>query len=133
MTETQTERNYSVMYDFAFELPAAKPDGSDLTGAELRAALIKRLRAMDDTEITEACGVVDSVEIAHESRVLVQARAVMHQPMKLNKMFNQSEVDRGIAEHGSLNQWLRVDYPEYFDFTSDGADFDVSDAEVIHV
>ena len=54
---------YSHAYDFAFEVTSETEDGSDVTPAMLRAALIDRAARIPDTEIPEACGRYDTHEL----------------------------------------------------------------------
>lgn len=48
-------------FDFAFEVHTDK-ESDDVTGEELRAALLKRLSSLSDEEMLEACGCYDSLE-----------------------------------------------------------------------
>lgn len=51
-------------FSYLFSVYAETPDGSELTGAELRRALTTRLAAMHDDELIEAVGEAeDSQEI----------------------------------------------------------------------
>ena len=62
----------------------------------------------------------------------VKATAVMEVDMRFEGEFSQAEIDQGIEDHGSIEQWLRVDYPDAF--TEEDAlsgDFRVYDAEVL--
>ena len=43
-------------FDIAFSLISETEDAEDVTGAMLRAALLKRLEEMPDNELVEACG-----------------------------------------------------------------------------
>jgi hypothetical protein len=58
---------YSHMFDVAFSLESEREDGSDVTPAMLKAALLKRIDALDETlnqgEWHEACGLVDTYEV----------------------------------------------------------------------
>lgn len=54
----EEEEVQEVILDFCFSLTTTKLV-EELTGAELRAALLNRLNNMADDELTEACGVVD--------------------------------------------------------------------------
>lgn len=52
------------MFDTAFSLESAKEDGSDVTPAMLRAALLKRIDTLDASgEWLEACGLCDTYEV----------------------------------------------------------------------
>jgi hypothetical protein len=62
---------------------------------------------------------------------IVKASAVMEVVLRFEGEFSQAEIDQGVAEFGSVEQWLRVDYPDAF--TKDhplSGDFRVYDAEV---
>ena len=51
---------YNHAFDFAFEVKTDKaPD--DVTGAELRAALLARVNGLSDAEMVEACGCSDTM------------------------------------------------------------------------
>jgi hypothetical protein len=51
------------MYDMAFSLESGTEDGSDVTPAMLRAALERRIKALTDAELFEACGLCDTYEV----------------------------------------------------------------------
>jgi hypothetical protein len=52
------------MFDVAFSLESAKEDGSDVTPAMLRAALMQRIYQLDiSDEWEEACGLCDTYEV----------------------------------------------------------------------
>jgi len=53
-------------YDFAFELSSRDQDAADVTAEMLRAALIRRARALSGEELLEACGPIDTVEVADD-------------------------------------------------------------------
>lgn len=50
---------YNHAFDFAFEIETNK-EPPDVTGTELKAALLRRVHSMPDHEFTEACGCFDS-------------------------------------------------------------------------
>jgi hypothetical protein len=55
---------YNHMFDTAFSLESNTDDGSDVTPAMLRAALLKRIDTLDASgEWLEACGLCDTYEI----------------------------------------------------------------------
>jgi len=55
---------YNHMFDVAFSLESNKEDGSDVTHAMLRAALLKRIEDLDASgEWLEACGLCDTYEV----------------------------------------------------------------------
>lgn len=54
-------RRFNHAFDFAFEVKTEK-DPDDVTGAELRAALIERANRLSDKEMLEACNCYDSFE-----------------------------------------------------------------------
>jgi len=60
-------RSYSHAYDIAFELISHEPDGSDVTPAMLRAALMRRMADLDaNNEWREAVGApYDTHECKH--------------------------------------------------------------------
>lgn len=49
-------RRYNHAYTFAFSLESGHPTGDDVTGAQLREAMFKRAKDIDDAEMLEACG-----------------------------------------------------------------------------
>ena len=55
---------FNHMFDVAFSLESAKEDGSDVTPAMLRAALMQRIYQLDiSDEWEEACGLCDTYEV----------------------------------------------------------------------
>jgi hypothetical protein len=54
---------YSHAFVFAVEVISETSDGSDVTPAELRAALLERIQRLSEAELAEACGLYDSYEI----------------------------------------------------------------------
>jgi hypothetical protein len=54
---------FNHMYDMAFSLESGTEDGSDVTPAMLRAALERRIKALTDAELFEACGLCDTYEV----------------------------------------------------------------------
>lgn len=47
---------YNHAYTFAVEIPgSASEDAEDVTGAQLRAALLARISSLSDAELLEAC------------------------------------------------------------------------------
>jgi hypothetical protein len=52
----ETETTYNHAYTLAFEVAGSKDEsGEDVTGAQLRAALLERLSRLSDEELVEAC------------------------------------------------------------------------------
>lgn len=47
---------YNHAFTLAFEVISDAPDGEDVTGAMLRAGLLRRIQNMGDAEFEEACG-----------------------------------------------------------------------------
>lgn len=54
---------FNHMYDMAFSLESGTDDGSDVTPAMLRAALLRRINTLTDAELFEACGLCDTYEV----------------------------------------------------------------------
>lgn len=54
---------FNHMYDIAFTIVSEAEDGSDVTPAMLREALLKRAAEMADEDFPEACGLCDTYEI----------------------------------------------------------------------
>lgn len=48
-------------FDFAFEVFSNEEDASDVTSDMLRDACVKRIKAISDDEIQEACGLFDTM------------------------------------------------------------------------
>ena len=46
---------YNHAYSFGFEVISDNEDGTDVTGAQLRAAMIAKLAKSTDQDITECC------------------------------------------------------------------------------
>lgn len=65
VADDESEKHaYNHAYDIGFEVCSADKDAEDVTPQMLRAALIKRILSMSDTEIGEACGApFDTFEI----------------------------------------------------------------------
>lgn len=63
---------------------------------------------------------------------MVKASAVMEVDLRFEGEFSQAEIDQAVAEFGSVEQWLREEYPDAFteDYALSG-DFRVYDAEVL--
>lgn len=62
---------------------------------------------------------------------IVKASAVMEVELRFEGEFSQAEIDQGVDKHGSVEQWLRVEYPDAFtDEYALSGDFRVYDAEV---
>lgn len=47
---------YSHAYSLGFEVSSGQSDGEDVSGGQLRQALINRLHKLTDSELAEACG-----------------------------------------------------------------------------
>lgn len=47
---------YSHAYSVGFEVSSSQADGEDVTGNQLRMAIINRLNKLTDSELAEACG-----------------------------------------------------------------------------
>lgn len=47
---------YSHAYSLGFEISSNQSDGEDVTGDQLRQAIINRLNKLTDAELAEACG-----------------------------------------------------------------------------
>ena len=56
-------KTFNHAYDFAFEVVSNKEDASDVTATMLRDACIKRIKAICDEEILEACNCFDTYVI----------------------------------------------------------------------
>lgn len=55
---------YNHMFDLAFSLESNDCDAKDVTPAILRAALLKRIDALDESnEWSEACGLCDTYKV----------------------------------------------------------------------
>jgi len=54
---------FNHMYDIAFIVISNTEDGSDVTPAMLRAALLKRAAELAEDEFIEACGLCDTYEM----------------------------------------------------------------------
>ena len=54
---------FNHMYDIAFTVISNTEDGSDVTPAMLRAALLKRAVEIAEDEFIEACGLCDTYEM----------------------------------------------------------------------
>lgn len=55
---------FNHMFDIAFSVESAHEDASDVTPAMLRAALLRRIEALDECgEWQEAAGLCDSYEV----------------------------------------------------------------------
>jgi hypothetical protein len=54
---------FNHMYDIAFTVISNTEDGSDVTPAMLRAALLKRAAELAEDEFIEACGLCDTYEM----------------------------------------------------------------------
>lgn len=52
---------YNHAFDFTFEVETDHA-ADDVTGAELRAALLERVARLSDAEMLEACGCFDTME-----------------------------------------------------------------------
>jgi hypothetical protein len=62
-TQIESEpMRFNHAYDFAFEIESQDEDADDVTGAALRAALLKRLNTLSDKELIGACGHFDVME-----------------------------------------------------------------------
>lgn len=58
------QAKYNHMFDMAFEVISGDPNAKDVTPATLKAALLKRIDALDAAnEWVEACGLCDSYEM----------------------------------------------------------------------
>jgi len=53
---------YNSVIEFCCSLNHKKEDGSDITGAMIRQALLKRIDCMDDQEMLEAVAIEDTIE-----------------------------------------------------------------------
>lgn len=53
-------------YTFSFEVESNHEEGADLTGLDLRKALIARLNDLSDNDMLEACEPFDTFEIEEE-------------------------------------------------------------------
>jgi hypothetical protein len=54
---------FNHMYDIAFTVISDTDDGSDVTPAMLRAALLRRAVELAEDEFIEACGLCDTYEM----------------------------------------------------------------------
>jgi hypothetical protein len=54
---------FNHMYDIAFTVISNTEDGSDVTPAMLRAALLRRASELAEDEFIEACGLCDTYEM----------------------------------------------------------------------
>jgi hypothetical protein len=54
---------FNHMYDIAFTVISNTEDGSDVTPAMLRAALLRRAAELAEDEFIEACGLCDTYEM----------------------------------------------------------------------
>lgn len=55
-------KRFNHMYDIAFSLTSYREDASDVTPADLRAALLDRIHSMSDADWVEAVGLCDTYE-----------------------------------------------------------------------
>ena len=56
---------YNLAYAFAFEVSSDNSKGSDLTGHDLREAILQRLSSLSDDEVRAACDApFDCMEVA---------------------------------------------------------------------
>lgn len=55
-------KTYNHAFDFAFEVISATPDGSDVTPAMLRVALVARASRITDEELRDACNRFDTMD-----------------------------------------------------------------------
>ena len=59
---------FNHMFDVAFSLDSSTEDGSDVTPAMLRAALLSRIDDLDENaEWSEACGLCDTYKYEEET------------------------------------------------------------------
>lgn len=54
---------FNHMYSLSFEITSNDEEGEDLTGLDLRKALLARLEYLSDDDMLEACESVDTFEI----------------------------------------------------------------------
>jgi hypothetical protein len=59
-------KQFNHMYDIAFSVVNVNEDG-EVTGAEVRDAILDRLAELDNDEILEAIGYCDTYEVEDES------------------------------------------------------------------
>ena len=53
---------YNSVIEFCCSVDHDQEDGSDITGAMIRTALLKRIDLMDDQEMWESVGIEDTVD-----------------------------------------------------------------------
>ena len=59
-------KQYSHLYDIAFEVISHDEEGRDITPAQVRLAIIERIAKIQDSEIFEAIGWCDTYEIPRD-------------------------------------------------------------------
>jgi len=55
IVDTRRKNMYNHAFTIAFEVKSSNPHGEDLTGGELREALLRRVNELSDEEFVEAC------------------------------------------------------------------------------
>jgi len=59
---TQNKKHFSHIFDFCFSVNSEDPDYENISAKEIRKAILDRVRMVNDDEILELCGLVDTDE-----------------------------------------------------------------------
>ena len=59
---TQNKKSFSHIFDFCFSVTSEDPNYENVLPEDIRKAILDRLRMVDDDELLEVCGFVDTDE-----------------------------------------------------------------------